>query len=124
MDRKFSKTHEWFLIGDDSVTMGITQHAADELTDITFVELPAVGARFDAGEAVSEVESVKATSEIFTVAAGEVLAVNNALTDHPELINDDAFGEGWLIKFKADSTEAITALLDANEYEAFLKGGA
>lgn len=124
MDRKFSKTHEWFLIGDDSVTMGITQHAADELTDITFVELPAVGTRFDAGDAVSEVESVKATSEIFSVAAGEILAVNSALTDHPELINDDAFGEGWLIKFKADSTEAITALLDANEYEAFLKGGA
>lgn len=124
MDRKFSKTHEWFLIGDDSVTMGITQHAADELTDITFVELPAVGTRFDAGDAVSEVESVKATSEIFSVAAGEILAVNNALTDHPELINDDAFGEGWLIKFKADSTEAITALFDANEYEAFLKGGA
>ncbi len=120
-DRKYSETHEWFLVEGHLVTMGITQFAATELTDITFVELPKVGARVAAGDAVGEVESVKATSEIFTAVSGKVMEVNTALADRPELINDDAFEEGWLIKIKADSTEPLTALMDAREYKSFLK---
>lgn len=122
-NRKYNKTHEWFLIDGDVVTMGITQHAADELTDITYVELPAVGTSFGSGDAIGEVESVKATSEIYTAIAGEVIEINQALGDHPELINDEAFEGGWIIKIKPASTEPITALMDAQEYESHIKAG-
>ena len=120
-DRKYSKTHEWFLLNDQMVTMGITQHAADELTDITYIELPDIGATVGAGDSIGEVESVKATSEIFSAVGGSVLAVNEALSDHPELVNDDAFGDGWLVKLQASSPEALTALMDANQYKAFVQ---
>ena len=120
-DRKYSETHEWFLVEGDVVTMGITQHAADELTDITYVELPKVGASLTAGDAMGEVESVKATSEIFTAVSGKVVAVNENLVNHPELINDDAFDDGWLIRIKADSLAPLESLLDAKEYVAFVR---
>lgn len=120
-DRKFSETHEWFLIEGDTVTIGITQHAADELTDITFVELPAVGKKFNPGDAIGEVESVKATSEIFTSLPGEVIAVNTTLAEQPELINEDAFDEGWMIKLKLTGAMDAEALMDAKEYKAFVK---
>ena len=120
-DRKYSKTHEWYLVNGDVVTMGITQHAADELTDITYIELPDVGATIGAGDSIGEVESVKATSEIFAAVGGAVLAVNEALSDHPELVNDDAFGDGWLVKLQASAPEALTALMDANQYKAFVE---
>ena len=120
-DRKYAETHEWFLVEDDTVTIGITQYAADELTDITYVELPEVGAAFSAGDPVSEVESVKATSEVLTAVPGSVVEVNAALADHPELINDDAFEEGWLMKLKADSLDPLGALMTAKEYKAFVK---
>ncbi len=123
-DRKYAETHEWFFFDDGTVTMGISQHAADELTDITYVELPAVGTKFALGDSIGEVESVKATSEIFTAVAGEVIAVNEALGDHPELVNDEAFDEGWMIKIKADSTEPLTALMDAQEYQKFVRASA
>lgn len=121
-DRKYAETHEWFRIDGDIVTMGITQYAADELTDITYVGLPDVGMAVSAGDPISEVESVKATSEILTVVGGEVTEVNTALGDRPELINDDAFEEGWMIKIRADSTGPLTALLDAKGYAAFVQG--
>ena len=121
IDRKYAETHEWFLIDGDVVTMGITQHAADELTDITYVDLPDVGAAFGVSDVIGEVESVKATSEIFTAVSGKVTAVNIALTDHPELINDDAFEEGWLIKLEVDSVEPLTTLMDAKEYKTFVR---
>ncbi len=116
-DRKYSETHEWFLVEGDLVTMGITQHAAEELTDITYVELPAVGTDIAVGASLGEVESVKATSEIFSAVAGEVVEVNAALDDHPELINDDAFEEGWMVKLRATSTQPLSALMDASEYD-------
>ncbi len=120
-DLKYSKTHEWYLVKGHEVTMGITQHAADELTDITYIELPDVGAVVGAGDSIGEIESVKATSEIFAAVGGSVLAVNEALSDHPELVNDDAFGDGWLVKLQASSPEALTALMDANQYKAFVQ---
>lgn len=124
VDRKYSETHEWFLIDDDVVTVGITQFAADELTDITYVELPEIGAKLSVGDTLGEVESVKATSEIFTAVSGVVLEVNSALVDHPELINDDAFEEGWLLRIKATSIEPLTALMDAKEYKLFVRASA
>ena len=123
-DRKYSETHEWFVIDDDVVTMGITQYAADELTDITFVELPEVGTKVTSGDAIGEVESVKATSEIFSAVPGTIVEVNTALVDHPELINDDAFEEGWLVRIKADSADPLAALMDAKEYKSFVRASA
>jgi len=120
-DRKYSETHEWYLIDDGLVTIGITQYAADELTDITYVELPEVGTAVAVGDAIGEVESVKATSEVFTAVSGEVVEVNPVLDEHPELLNDDAFEEGWLVKIRTESTEPLTALLDAKEYRAFVR---
>lgn len=120
-DRMYAETHEWFMLEDGVVTMGITQYAADELTDITFVELPKVGAKVAAGDAIGDVESVKATSEIFTAVGGKVVAVNTALTDHPELLNDDAFDEGWIAKIQVDNPEALKTLMNAKEYTTFVK---
>lgn len=120
-DRKYSETHEWFLLEDNLVTVGITQYAADELTDITYVDLPEVGARLKPGDALGEVESVKATSEIFSAIGGEIVEVNAALVDHPELINDDAFEEGWVARIRPDSTDPFGTLLDAKEYKAFVR---
>lgn len=120
-DRKYAETHEWFFLDDGTVTMGITQHAADELTDITYVELPQIGKTFAAGDPIGEVESVKATSEIFTAVAGEVVAVNDALADHPELVNDEAFDEGWMVKIKPESTDPLGSLMDAKEYKKFVR---
>jgi glycine cleavage system H protein len=122
-DRKYSKTHEWYLLEDDVVTMGITQFAADELSDLTFVELPEVGAKVSPGDSIGEVESVKATSEILTAIGGEVVAVNTELADHPELINDSAFEEGWMVKIRPDSTEPLTQLMDAKEYSELADAG-
>ncbi len=121
IDRKYAETHEWFLLDDQIVTIGISQYAADELTDITYVELPAVGAKFNVGDAIGEVESVKATSEIFTSVGGTVVAVNTALADHPELINDDAFDEGWMVKLKTDAADPLGALLSSKEYTSFVR---
>ncbi len=121
IDRRYSETHEWYLIDDDIVTMGITQYAADELTDITFVELPEVGAKVSAGDTIGEVESVKATSEIITAVGGTIVEANTALVDHPELINDDAFEEGWIAKIKADSTAPLRVLMSAKEYNSLIR---
>ena len=115
-DRKYSETHEWYLVDDNIVTIGITQYAADELTDITFVELPKVGTKVIADEAFGEVESVKATSELFSAFSGTVAEVNAELVDHPELINEDPFGEGWIVRIKADSLHPVEDLMDAVNY--------
>lgn len=116
-DRKYAETHEWFLVEGDVVTMGLTQYAADELTDITYVDVPEVGTAVGPDSAIGEIESVKATSELFTAVTGEVVEVNSALADHPELINEQAFDDGWVLKIKADSLQPLNALMTAAEYE-------
>lgn len=117
-DRKYAETHEWFLVEDDIVTVGITQYAADELTDITYVELPEVGTKVSSGGTLGEVESVKATSEIFTAVGGEIIEVNTALADHPELLNEDAFDDGWLVKIHATDIESLASLMNAPQYQS------
>ena len=116
-DRKYLDTHEWFLAEGDIVTVGITKYAADELTDITYVELPEVGATVTAGGPLGEVESVKATSELLTAVSGTVTEVNTDLADQPELVNEDPFGKGWMVKIKVDSLDPLGSLMDAAAYE-------
>jgi len=116
-DRRYLETHEWHRLDGDTVTIGITQFAADELTDITFVDLPKVGAAVAANRAFGEIESVKATSDLVSGVSGTVVAVNEALADNPALVNKDPFGEGWLIKVKATNPAEMEKLLTARQYE-------
>jgi glycine cleavage system H protein len=119
-DRKYSETHEWYEVKGKVVTLGISQFAADELTDITYVDLPEVGAQVKAGSVVGEIESVKATSELYSMVGGKVVATNEALADKPETINDDAFGAGWILKIEVSDLSPLDALMDAKAYEAKL----
>lgn len=119
-DRKYSKTHEWHQVDGNVVTIGITQFAADELTDITYVELPAKGKSVTAGKACAEIESVKATAELFSAVGGTVVAVNETLNDRPELVNEDPFGSGWMVKIEVSDLSPLETLMDAKAYEATL----
>ena len=121
-DCRMTPTHEWHRAEGNTVTVGITRFAADELTDITFVELPAVGTRVGPGEPFGEIESVKATSELFCAVSGVVSDVNPVLADNPERVNDDPFGAGWMIKLTADDLAPLEDLLDKAGYEAMLAG--
>jgi glycine cleavage system H protein len=113
-DLQYTKSHEWVRMEDGTATIGITDHAQDELGDVVFVELPDEGATFDAGDSFGTVESVKAVSDLYTPVGGEVVEVNSALEDAPEHINEDPYGEGWFVKLRT-SDEAD--LLSPEEYE-------
>jgi glycine cleavage system H protein len=113
-DLLYTKSHEWVRIEGDTATIGITDHAQEELGDVVFVELPDEGATFDAGESFGTVESVKAVSDLYTPVGGEIVEVNSALEDAPENINEDPYGEGWIVKLRT-SDEAD--LLSPEEYE-------
>jgi len=119
-DRKYSQTHEWFKVEGDLVTVGITQFAADELTDITYVDLPKVGTQVQGGSHFGEIESVKATSELYCAVSGEVTAVNERLADEPGLVNSDPLGAGWMIKLKCRDRTPLDKLLDAAGYEQMI----
>jgi glycine cleavage system H protein len=113
-DLQYTKSHEWVRIEGDAATIGITDHAQDELGDVVFVELPDEGATFDAGDSFGTVESVKAVSDLYTPVGGEVVEVNSSLEDAPEKINDDPYGEGWIVKLR---TTDEADLLSPEEYE-------
>ena len=115
-DRKYSQTHEWFKVDGNVVTIGITKFAADELTDITYVQLPEVGTPVTGGSHFGEVESVKATSELFTAVSGTVKQVNTRLATEPELVNNDPFGEGWMVKVECLDTSPLVHLMDGPAY--------
>ncbi|MEW6338906.1 MAG: glycine cleavage system protein GcvH [Acidobacteriota bacterium] len=115
---RYSRTHEWVKMDGDVATIGITQFAQEQLGDVVFVEAPAVGKKLGAGDSSGNIESVKAVSEIFAPIAGEVVEVNAELQAHPELINQDPHGRGWLMRLKVAG--AGEELLDAAAYEAFL----
>lgn len=116
----YSKDHEWVKVDGDVATVGITDYAQHALGDVVYVELPSVGDSFEAHEAIGSVESVKAVSEIFTPIAGEVLEANDGLNDNPEYVNDDAYGEAWMIKVKMKNPLEADAMLSAVEYEEYL----
>ncbi len=115
---QYTKSHEWVRTEGDTATIGITDHAQDELGDVVFVELPKVGTAFDAGDSFGTVESVKAVSDLYTPVGGEVVEVNEALNDQPEKINEDPYGEGWIVKL---SVSDEGDLLSASDYEQFLE---
>jgi len=115
-DRKYLKSHEWHKPEAGEVIIGITQDAADELTDITYVSLPKVGTKVSANTRFGEIESVKATSDLYCGISGEVTAVNATLTDNPGIINTDPFIEGWMIKVKPTSPADMDGLLSPDDY--------
>jgi len=116
-DRRYSTTHEWHKQDGDVVTIGLTQFAVDELTDVTYVDLPTPGKTIAAGKSFGEIESVKATSELYAAVSGEVLESNKAIKDNPALVNTDPYGQGWLIKVKAPGAD-LSTLTSAEEYNA------
>jgi glycine cleavage system H protein len=117
---RYTKEHEWVDVNGDVATIGITDYAQSELGDVVFVELPKVGAKIEAGKSFGTVESVKAVSEIYAPAAGEVVEANADLHDKPEKLNTDPHGAAWLIKVKLANPADVGGLMDAQAYEAFI----
>jgi len=116
-DLKFLKSHEWARVEDDgTVRVGISDHAQGQLGDLVYVELPEVGATVQAGNGTAVVESVKAASDIYSPVSGEIVEVNEALSDKPETINEDAYGEGWIFRVKVENRDELEDLLDADAY--------
>jgi glycine cleavage system H protein len=121
-DRRYSQTHEWFKVDGTTVTIGITQFAADQLTDITYVDLPKVGAAVEGGSHFGEIESVKATGELYTAVTGTVKAVNTRLADEPGLVNSDPFGAGWMLKLECRDLTPLAKLMDGPAYDSMIAG--
>ncbi len=115
---KYAKTHEWVRVEGDTAWVGITDHAQAELTELVFVELPEVGRTVSAGQPCAVVESVKTASDIYAPLSGEVIEVNQALTDDPGKVNADAFGEGWFFKVRMSAPSELDSLMDATSYQS------
>lgn len=117
-DLKYAKSHEWVRVAGDVATVGITDHAQHELTDVVFVELPVVGRKLKAGEACAVVESVKTASDIYSPVSGEVVAVNQAVVDQPALANTEPYGGGWFFQVKLSQPSELDSLLGVDGYRA------
>ena len=115
-DLRYAKTHEWVRVAGEYATIGITDHAQHELTDIVFVELPQMGRKLKAGESCAVVESVKTASDIYTPVSGEITAINDAVVANPALVNTDPYGEGWFFKLKLANPAEAQALHNADAY--------
>jgi len=120
-DFLYTEEHEWVLVEDDIVTVGITDFAQDALGDIVFVELPEVGYQVEAGKTFGVVESVKAVSDIYSPVTGEVLEVNDELPDTPELVNTSPYDGAWMLKIKLDDPAELDLLMDADAYQSFVE---
>ena len=116
-DRKYAKTHEWLLLAGDVGTIGISDFAVKELTYLVYVGLPLVGKKLTAGEVFGEVESVKAVSDLYAPVSGEVIEVNGNISNDLDLLSNDPFGKGWLIKLRVSNPSEAAAMLDASRYE-------
>lgn len=122
-DRLYSKDHEWVKDnGDGTAVVGITDYAQEMLTDIVFVELPPVGKKLAQGEPMAVVESVKSVSDVYAPVSGEIIDINKTLEETPELINQNAFGEGWIAKLNLENAVELKSLLNAADYDALIKG--
>lgn len=122
-DRKYTKEHEWVKLEDSNHALaGITEYAADQLGDIVYFDLPKPGATVKHQDKMGEVESVKAVSDLFSPVSGEVIEINERLLDHPELTNEDPFGEGWLVRVAMTDAAEMDTLMSADEYEAYIGG--
>ena len=120
-DLTYTKDHEWVRSKGAEATIGITDHAQHQLGDVVYVELPKVGDKFEASEPFGSVESVKAVSEVYMPLGGSVIEVNETLNDSPEQVNEDPYGDGWMIRIKIDNPAQVDALLTAIEYEDYIK---
>ncbi|PYS25666.1 MAG: glycine cleavage system protein GcvH [Acidobacteria bacterium] len=120
-DLLYTKEHEWLRLADGTGTIGITDHAQKELGEVVYVELPKVGDTFDAGQTFGSVESVKAVSELFIPVSAEVVEVNPALADSPEKINEDPYGQGWMIRVRLRDKNEARGLMSARDYEEYTK---
>jgi len=118
---KFTEDHEWLKIEGDIATVGITEHATEQLGDLVFVELPEVGATFAKGDSAATVESVKAASDVYAPLTGEVVEANDAIVDDPSIVNADPMGEGWFFKIKMSDPSELDDLMDSKAYAAFIK---
>jgi glycine cleavage system H protein len=122
-DLRYTKDHEWVRVDGEEATIGITQYAADQLGDIVFVELPATGTAVEQFATFGVVESVKAVSDLFAPIGGEVTATNDALTDRPESVNGDPYGDGWMLRLKVADVAQLDELLDPDAYDALVAAG-
>ena len=121
-DLKYAKSHEWVRVSGDTAVIGITDHAQHELTDVVFVEVPAVGRRVKSGEACAVVESVKTASDIYSPVSGEIIEVNKALADNPALVNTAPYSDGWFYKIKLSNPGEVGALMSAADYSKQIGG--
>lgn len=117
-DRVYAETHEWHKQEGEVVTLGLTQFAADQLTDVTYIEMKQPGYSFQAGDPIGEIESVKTTSDVYSAVAGEIIEVNQAVIDDPSLVNSDPYEAGWLVKIKVADTTGLEGCVDAPTYES------
>ena len=126
-DLRYTQDHEWLRVETDEAVVGITEYAASELGDVVFVELPAIGTTLQAAQSFGVIESVKTASDLYSPTAGEVIAVNDQLADKPELVNDDPYGEGWMIRVRLDDPAAAAEpggrLMDAAAYRSLVEAG-
>jgi glycine cleavage system H protein len=120
MTTRYTKEHEWIRLDGDSAVVGITEHAQSQLGDVVYVELPEIGKSFAAGDEAAVVESVKAASEVYAPASGEVVAVNDALADTPATVNADAEGKGWFLKLKLKDPAELEKLMTAEQYKDYV----
>ncbi|MBM4245783.1 MAG: glycine cleavage system protein GcvH [Deltaproteobacteria bacterium] len=123
-DLKYTREHEWVAIAGSVATVGITDHAQEQLGDVVFVELPSVGDRIEKADAFGVVESTKAVSDVYAPLSGEVAEVNDDLPDNPELINEDPYGDGWMVKITLGDNADLTDLMTADEYRKFIEDSA
>jgi len=121
-DYLYSEEHEWLSVEGDVATLGITEFAQKELGEVVFVDMPEVGQSFGAGDEIGSVESVKAVAEVYTPVAGEILEINDALEDAPELVNDDPHDDGWFVKLRIANPDELEDLMNAEQYQEFLEG--
>lgn len=120
-DSRYAKSHEYVHVEGDIGTVGITDYAQKELGDVVFVELPQVGTQLEAADELGSIESVKAVSELFAPVSGEVIEINEALTDKPELVNTDPYGDGWMIKIRLSDASEVDELMPADEYAEYIE---
>jgi glycine cleavage system H protein len=114
---KYTKEHEWLRVEDETGTIGVTDYAQGELGDVVFVELPKVGLKFKQNDSIGTIEAVKTVADIYAPISGEIIEVNSALGDSPDLVNNDPYGKGWMLKFKINQLDEIDSLMDADDYK-------
>jgi glycine cleavage system H protein len=122
-DYLYTREHEWVRSENDIAVLGITEFAQQELGEVVFVELPEVGQNFESGNEIGTIESVKAVAEVYTPLTGEIVEINEAVVDDPELLNEDPHGEGWLVKVRFTASSELDTLMSAAQYEDYIRSG-